>query len=353
MGLLLKVDDSESHRASSFFVVPRLFVGFSSKGLSVLDCDSVKSPTSPLDLKAFSNLGNSLYAFPRSPHQKSWDHSKLGLSIVDCLDDDLVKGSSGIVPGSSESKNILFGPGVRNKTSNSQAHTNNSLPRNFAILARNSNTHAKSPLQKGKGSSDVFFEIGVSQYDPEPEPEPFGRIRSHSLDSYRSFSNPLPVATSGNKCNSTVSVSANEIELSEDYTCVISHGPNPKKTHIYGDCVLECHSDEIGVPSWNAMHSVCPASLAVDHFLSYCHYCNKKLEDGKDIYIYRGEKTFCSLSCRSQEIMIDEEVEEEENAMNDFSGDMSEVLEKTMNKSWEDIEEDNNELSESSILYAP
>ncbi|CAN1162113.1 FCS-Like Zinc finger 11 [Linum perenne] len=414
MGLLLKVHDSgceshsqsESHRTSSLFTVPRLFVGFSSKGLP--DSDSVKSPKSPLDLKVFSNVGNPHVTFPRSPHQKSWDRSRLGLSIVDCLvddDDGLVKGS-GKVPRSSESKNILFGPGVRNKTSKSQAHTNNSfeatnsLPRNFAILPRN--THTKSPLQKG--SSDVLFEIGVS---PEDDPEPFGRIRSHSLDSCRSFSNlssmnnqkskpslgtsrlsnlttahlnpphgfvgrspedlsgvnlgsalPLPAVTSGNECISTLSVSASEIELSEDYTCVISHGPNPKKTHIYGDCVLECHSDnlsslgnkggeEIGLPSWNA---VAPASsLASDHFLSFCYYCNKKLEDGKDIYIYRGEKAFCSLNCRSQEIMIDEEFEEE-NTTNDSMG---EVLKKTMKKSSSEFEEDSNELSESSILYSP
>ncbi|CBI20951.3 unnamed protein product, partial [Vitis vinifera] len=93
------------------------------------------------------------------------------------------------------------------------------------------------------------------------------------------------------------SLSASEIELSEDYTCVISHGPNPKTTHIYGDCILEfeCSDNSTPYPS--------------NDFLSICYSCKKKLEEGKDIYMYRGEKAFCSLNCRSQEILIDEEME--------------------------------------------
>lgn len=34
-------------------------------------------------------------------------------------------------------------------------------------------------------------------------------------------------------------LSPREMELSEDYTCVISYGPNPKKTHIFDNCVVE------------------------------------------------------------------------------------------------------------------
>ncbi|GKD04461.1 protein MARD1 [Tanacetum coccineum] len=36
-------------------------------------------------------------------------------------------------------------------------------------------------------------------------------------------------------------------------------------------------------------------------FLSTCHECNKQLH-GKDIYMYRGEKAFCSIEYRSIEI---------------------------------------------------
>ncbi|GMI73812.1 hypothetical protein like AT3G22550 [Hibiscus trionum] len=62
-----------------------------------------------------------------------------------------------------------------------------------------------------------------------------------------------------------------EMELSEDYTCVKSHGANPKTTHIYDNCVVRS-----------------------SYFLSFCHTCKKDLEQKIDIYIYRGEKAFCS-----------------------------------------------------------
>ncbi|KAJ6330097.1 hypothetical protein OIU76_008850 [Salix suchowensis] len=348
-----------NHKASSFFTGPGLFVGSSHKGLS--DCDSVRSPTSPLDFRMFSNIRNP-NKFPGSSHggqQKSWDCSKVGLSIVDSLDDD--GEGSGKVLRSSESKNILFGPRVRSKTPNFQSHTDSfqapkSLPRNFAVFPR---TLTKSPLQKG--SSDVLFEIGEDPSDYDP----FGKIRSCSLDSCRPFSSLSRLAgqnskaSSGNFCLNNLttrgecppqlfggssnsnnfsntnltytpmsvssvngligSLSASEIELSEDYTCVISHGPNPKTTHIYGDCILECQSNDItnfgkneaeeaGLPQAVTCSKI-PSSFPSKDFLSFCYYCNKKLDEGKDIYIYRGEKAFCSLSCRSEEIMIDEELE--------------------------------------------
>ncbi|MCL7044781.1 hypothetical protein MKW94_020549 [Papaver nudicaule] len=40
-------------------------------------------------------------------------------------------------------------------------------------------------------------------------------------------------------------------------------------------------------------------------FLSSCYLCSKKLH-GKDIYMYRGEKAFCSTECRYQQIAADE-----------------------------------------------
>lgn len=42
--------------------------------------------------------------------------------------------------------------------------------------------------------------------------------------------------------------------------------------------------------------------------MSSCFTCKKKLE-GNDIYIYRGEKAFCSANCRDQQILIEEEAE--------------------------------------------
>ncbi|KAM0937640.1 putative Zf-FLZ domain, FCS-Like Zinc finger/14 [Dioscorea sansibarensis] len=41
------------------------------------------------------------------------------------------------------------------------------------------------------------------------------------------------------------------------------------------------------------------------NFLDTCYLCNKRLH-GKDIYMYRGEKAFCSKECRYQQIISDE-----------------------------------------------
>ncbi|KAH7655379.1 Zf-FLZ domain-containing protein [Dioscorea alata] len=40
-------------------------------------------------------------------------------------------------------------------------------------------------------------------------------------------------------------------------------------------------------------------------YLSFCYMCGKRL-DGKDIYMYRGEKAFCSPECRCEQISKDE-----------------------------------------------
>lgn len=331
-------------KSNSFFTAPGLFVGLSPIGLS--DSDSVRSPTSPLDFRVFSNLGNP-FRSPRSPldgHKRSWGSSKVGLSIIDSLDDDVK--FSGEVPRSSESKNILFGPGMRIKTPDSQSNANSfgsprSLPKNYAIFPH---SKVKSPLQES--SSDVVFEIG----ETPSEPESFGKIRCCSLDSARTFSTLSgfsklnPDSNTGNFCleiltnpqfiggspKSTTqmnvgsigsgngfvgSLSASDIELSEDYTCVISHGANPKRTHIFGDCILGCHAEDLSNFGQNEKKEIGSPTLGSfvqypsNNFLSFCHYCNKELEEGKDIYIYKGEKAFCSLSCRSVEILNDEELE--------------------------------------------
>ncbi|KAJ0987484.1 hypothetical protein J5N97_005840 [Dioscorea zingiberensis] len=49
---------------------------------------------------------------------------------------------------------------------------------------------------------------------------------------------------------------------------------------------------------------VSEVSPALD-FLSCCYLCRKRLH-GKDIYMYRGEKAFCSVECRYRQIVNDE-----------------------------------------------
>ncbi|XVF66196.1 hypothetical protein PTKIN_Ptkin10aG0016100 [Pterospermum kingtungense] len=45
----------------------------------------------------------------------------------------------------------------------------------------------------------------------------------------------------------------------------------------------------------------------VPSFLEQCFLCKQKLLPGKDIYMYRGDKAFCSVECRCRQIFMDEE----------------------------------------------
>ncbi|XP_022941167.1 uncharacterized protein LOC111446546 [Cucurbita moschata] len=344
--------------SNSFFSVPGLFVGLNFKVSS--DSDSVKSPTSPFGFRVFSNLSNSVGS-PKSSHdghRRCWDCSKVGLGIVDSLDDD--HKLSGKSLGSSEGKNIIFGPQIRTKS-----HTPNllidtvftqvgprSLPKNCPNFPP-SQFKARHGGGGGGGGSEVFFEIG------EPlESKPSKKSGACSLDAPRFVSaasygvkghslfhssNPFVKKVSTNDdlephdkilpadgstpasvmlpvTGIIESLSADEIELSEDYTRVISHGANPKTTHIFGDCILECHSNDLNDMIKNEVKEIesplsAQSNLDVSFscqpidFLSFCYFCNKKLESGKDIYIYRGEKSFCSSDCRYREILIEEELE--------------------------------------------
>ncbi|KAI3711827.1 hypothetical protein L1987_70375 [Smallanthus sonchifolius] len=114
-----------------------------------------------------------------------------------------------------------------------------------------------------------------------------------------------------------------EIELLEEYTCVISHvgGNLVKKREYFDDGVKR----KIRVNGWVSTNSgiggggvFCSPSPPggggggvvfedVD-FLSSCYLCNKKLH-GLDIFMYRGEKAFCSEECRYKQISIEEHKE--------------------------------------------
>nr|CAD1843047.1 unnamed protein product [Ananas comosus var. bracteatus] len=297
-------------RSSSLFSLPGLFVGFTTKGLS--DCyDSAKSPTSPLDHKLFSNPSM------RSP--RSWDNKRVGLGLVDSLSEEETM-VCGRVLGS---KNILFGSQMRINIPNPKTHLTGfrdgssiaapkSLPKDYGI---SSLTRAKMGLGfKGAELANSENFPSSLNYTLLDSPPP-----AKGSYSFENFSGSLPI-------------SIVEIEQSEDYTCIISHGPNPKTTHIFGDCILESHKIEspdsknkerkegAGSSSWVVNFPVdyppCPPD---DDFLSFCFSCKKKLE-GNDIYIYRGEKAFCSSNCRDQEILIEEEAEKQSTSSEDSPG---------------------------------
>ncbi|CAL4918264.1 unnamed protein product [Urochloa decumbens] len=101
-------------------------------------------------------------------------------------------------------------------------------------------------------------------------------------------------------------VAPGEVALSEDYTCVISRGPNPRTRHIFDDCIVESCGDDVLVEK---MDKDAGRAAVASGFLSSCHACSKQLGNGNDIFIYRGDKAFCSSECRYQEMLFDEAVD--------------------------------------------
>lgn len=351
------------HISSSLFSIPGFIVGFGTKCLS--DSDSVRSPTSPLDLKVFSNLSNPFgLRSPRTQsqngNQKKWDSNKVGLGIVNSLVNE-AKPSAEVLDSPTR-KNVIFGPQVKTNIYNASKHyieslnssvKSNSLPRNYTF---SSLSKTRSPNPQLDGANVVFGNVGVAL---ESEPTKTITITSSVSDSSRSSPSRIGLTQSCNQsfanfcseskafgmsspqlidqgsqgvnsfCNKPSSLpvpissshgflsslSAREIELSEDYTCIISHGPNPKTTHIFGDCILDCQTNELanfgkkeepGIKSsqdGDNPEGLTPSQSA--DIFRFCYFCKKRLEEGEDIYIYRGEKAFCSFECREEAIFAD------------------------------------------------
>ncbi|XP_073276292.1 FCS-Like Zinc finger 8-like isoform X1 [Primulina huaijiensis] len=255
------------HRISSIFSSPKLFTDFVSKGSSETE-SIMSSPTSILDSKSFSALKANTPKTPKPETKNLWeklDSGKVGLGLIDVLidekpDPNVSKLDIQMVFIGSQLK-IQVPPPLPPVLSPADSPI---FPGDFGIKTRNSHVGSFSP-----------------------------RISSSSIKKF-----PFTSLNSG----AYGSLSASEMELSEDYTCVISHGPNPKTTHIFDDCIVEsCNGVVNGFSSNRSM------SYPSESFLSFCYNCKRNLGQGKDIYMYRGEKAFCSSDCRDKEMMLEEE----------------------------------------------
>lgn len=236
-----------------FFRVPGLFVRLSSKGLNAVDPDLVWSPTSPLDFKNLSsNIG---------------------------------------------STNLKY-PGLLGVEADLKLRT--------------------SPPRVGLGLVDALTADESSLY--------FGS-KSSFLESIRPYLElGLLKVASDAACQKTgsVGVTLNEISdfaESEEYTCVIEHGPNPRTTHILGDETMEICSKGVPDGSKKPIFTIEPIgeqplpSTPVGVAAGPCCYCRKRLQGDRDIYMYLGEKAFCSNECRKD--YIEEEIEVVETMMLD------------------------------------
>ncbi|KAE8728155.1 hypothetical protein F3Y22_tig00004779pilonHSYRG00170 [Hibiscus syriacus] len=96
------------------------------------------------------------------------------------------------------------------------------------------------------------------------------------------------------------SFSASEMELSEYYTCVITHGSNPRTTHIFYDFIVETCCGVVGLSSSKKENG-----FLGENFLSFVLLAGRIFLQEKTS-TYTGEKAFCSKECRYQEMMLDE-----------------------------------------------
>lgn len=255
--------------SSSIFSSPRLFTSFASKGFT--DTDTMSSPTSVLESRYFSAFKtpfcpDSQYKNPRTSkpeYRNHWDilNSKRALGLVDVLTDEL----SDPKLLKSESRMVLFGSQLKIRIpslspSLLSPSVNSPLsPGDFCTRTKNSTIGSFSPSCSLKKT-------------------PFGSSKSflENLESPRIFSS---------------SSSADELELSEDYTCVIAYGPNPRTTHIFDDCIIESCCGIVGLSAslkkGNGFAVDQLSSYTSESFLSFCYNCKKNLDQGNDIYMYR------------------------------------------------------------------
>ncbi|KAL0734019.1 hypothetical protein Bca4012_010229 [Brassica carinata] len=215
----------------------------------ISESEFVRSPKSPLEFRMLSTMADPFFLrYPRS--------SLAAQLLVDSLGDD-----RGLSP------DVVFGPALRIKSSE--------IKDKHCKLFPETNS-----LKIEKERYGVIFEIGTFSADDCPTKT---RVLSQSKFGAEGY---FPGIGSDNAFSCCLS--EDEMEMSEDYTCIITHGPNPKTTHIYGDQVLECHKNELEKDEDNKEKSIetkLDSMFPLGNFLSVCNFCNKKLLVGEDIYM--------------------------------------------------------------------
>nr|ACG41801.1 hypothetical protein [Zea mays] len=60
-------------------------------------------------------------------------------------------------------------------------------------------------------------------------------------------------------------------------------------------------------PNHQHQQKVPVSAAAAGSFLQRCCLCHKELAEGMDIYMYKGDRAFCSEECRCRQIFMDED----------------------------------------------
>ncbi|WOH06509.1 hypothetical protein DCAR_0625937 [Daucus carota subsp. sativus] len=184
-------------------------------------------------------------------------------------------------------------------------------------------------IKKFEGGDNGVVGLGIvaAMTQLDQAHDPFKPTRPGIL-SVSPRSNPIPIF--GNTGDSNFGKTGNDVgsnleedmELSEEYTCVISHIGNnliKKREYFDGNLTRKCETTVVAPNIWvnsGVFYAASPpvgdfaakAVFGAADFLSSCYLCKKQLH-GLDIFMYRGEKAFCSAECRCKQISTDERKE--------------------------------------------
>ncbi|XP_057768373.1 FCS-Like Zinc finger 14-like [Salvia miltiorrhiza] len=146
--------------------------------------------------------------------------------------------------------------------------------------------------------------LAAMRADRQPHHDLFRNNGAVLAISPKSASNSIHIINSSHK-----KISAEECE---EYTCVISHvGKNLVKKKEYFEAeILGANDGCAGVFTGNGGGYAAESGGAETYagFLNSCVLCEKKLH-GLDVFMYRGDKAFCSTECRCKQISMDEQKE--------------------------------------------
>ncbi|VFQ83774.1 unnamed protein product [Cuscuta campestris] len=157
----------------------------------------------------------------------------------------------------------------------------------------NNNSEEIDPTSQAKNVRKVLFGSKLKVQIPPPDGSLTTDFGIKTPRNNAQYHHPQAKKESPPKTGDDLSLC--EMELSEDYTCVITHGPTPRTTHLFDDCIVESCCGIVRLSElkkdnngFRTHHQ--PSSPPV----GFCHTCtNFKLgdddDDGKHIYLH-GEK---------------------------------------------------------------
>lgn len=189
----------------------------------------------------------------------------------------------------------------------SQTRSNNKRRLSIITLSLFANNNSDQNLSNRKTprifedpNGAVGLGIVAAMHDLGPQDPLFSQNRA----------NPIPVLSHVNSTGNLgrKNLSFEEMEMSEEYTCVISHVGNnlvKKREYFDGDFlgVTEGFSEKLRYGTSVGASDLVDA--VAQSFLNSCFLCKKQLH-GLDIFMYRGETAFCSDECRYKHISFDE-----------------------------------------------